>query len=338
MMGTKMALTIVVRTGEMDSPPALTFDAPRVVVGRGASCEVCLPDPSVSQRHASFRQRGSEYIIVDEGSSNGTFVGPVRLSPHAPRVLMSGDLVRMGRIWLEVRIDYQPVNLTTGAATKELALSLVKRALIEEGEAAAPYVSVVEGPDTGASLILSEFDRPYVIGRVKACDLVLNDTDASRRHLELVLHGAHLHVRDLGSKNGTLLGEMRLVPDKPTRWSDDSRLSVGADRFVYRDPVREALAELEQMADQHMRDDESIEPPPADDRDAASSEESPESQAGAPAQVRRAAPVAAVPPQRSQRRAPRTHGWNGTDVIVLFLALAVIAASLLGLFWLFDAT
>jgi pSer/pThr/pTyr-binding forkhead associated (FHA) protein len=325
-----MALTIVVRTGEAGSPPAVTFDAPRVVVGRGASCDVCLPDPSVSQRHASIRQRGTDYIIVDEGSSNGTFVGPVRLSPHAPRVIVSGDLVRMGRIWLEVRIDHHSVTCTTGAATKELALSLVKSTLAADGEAAVPYVSVVEGPDTGTTLELSQFDRPYVVGRAKSSDLVVVDVDASRRHLELVLRGSRLYVRDLGSKNGTLLGNASLLRDRPTWWSEGAVLAVGADRLVFRDPVREALAELEQMADEHMRDDEWIESPPIEARVPSGSEV--EQRTG----PRNASPMAAPSPRQAKRRIARTDGWSGTDVIVLFLALAVIAASLLGLFWLFD--
>ena len=93
-----MALTVVVRSGELSKPASITFDAPRIVLGRGDGCEVLLPDPSISQRHASIRQRGTDYVVIDEGSTNGTFVGPVRLSPHAPRVLKTGDLLRLGRI------------------------------------------------------------------------------------------------------------------------------------------------------------------------------------------------------------------------------------------------
>ena len=91
-----MALTVVVRSGDLKSQATITFDAPRIVIGRGDGCEIRLPDPSVSHRHASIRQRGTDYVVVDEGSSNGTFVGPVRLSPHAPRVVRSGDLIRVG--------------------------------------------------------------------------------------------------------------------------------------------------------------------------------------------------------------------------------------------------
>ncbi|MBN1607867.1 MAG: FHA domain-containing protein, partial [Polyangiaceae bacterium] len=256
-----MALTIVVRSNASASAPGISFDAPRIVIGRGASCDVRLPDPSVSQRHASVRQRGTEYIVVDEGSTNGTFVGPVRLSPQAPRVLRSGDLVRVGRIWLEVRLELAPATHNPQAATRELALSLVQQALAADGEAAGARIEVVEGPDAGAKLGLEEFERPYVIGRGKTCDLPLTDDDASRRHVELVRRGAQVLVRDLGSKNGTTLGEAALLRDKPAAWASGTVLGIGSNRLTFHDPVSEALAELEQMADEHMRDDESVEPP-----------------------------------------------------------------------------
>ena len=53
-----MAVTIVVLSADSDPLPSITFDAPRVVLGRGEGTDVRLPDPSVSHRHASLRQRG----------------------------------------------------------------------------------------------------------------------------------------------------------------------------------------------------------------------------------------------------------------------------------------
>src|ERR1051325_10415743 len=138
-----MALTILVRSGDGKSPARIAFDAPRVVIGRGEGCEVRLPDASVSHRHASIRQRGAEYIVLDEGSANGTFVGPVRLSPQAPRVLKDGDLVRIGRVWLEVRIEQVPPTTNAAVATREMALALVAQALAAQGEPAGVRVKVV---------------------------------------------------------------------------------------------------------------------------------------------------------------------------------------------------
>jgi pSer/pThr/pTyr-binding forkhead associated (FHA) protein len=100
-----MALKVLIRSGDLATPASITFDAPRIVIGRGEGSEVRLPDPSVSHRHASIRQRGSDYVVVDEGSTNGTFVGGVRLSPQAPRVVRHGELVRVGRVWLGLNIE-----------------------------------------------------------------------------------------------------------------------------------------------------------------------------------------------------------------------------------------
>src|ERR1043165_7508870 len=99
-----MPVTVVVRTNAARDRPSLTFDGARIVIGRSSGSDVRLPDPSVSLRHASIRSQGAEYALVDEGSTNGTAVGGVKLGPHTPRLLRSGDLVRVGRVWLEIVI------------------------------------------------------------------------------------------------------------------------------------------------------------------------------------------------------------------------------------------
>src|SRR3954464_4690415 len=100
-----MALTVVVRSGDHPTPLKISLDAPRIVLGRGEGCEVRLPDPSVSHRHASLRQKGGEYVLVDEGSSNGTWLGRAGLPSQTPRVIASGERVRLGRIWIEIRFE-----------------------------------------------------------------------------------------------------------------------------------------------------------------------------------------------------------------------------------------
>src|SRR5689334_13987672 len=210
-----MPVTVIVRSGGSPKssglPPAgatalsITCDAPLVVIGRGEGCDVRLPDPSVSHRHASIRQRGHEYILVDEGSANGTYIGTVKLGAQAPRILKHGDLARVGRVWLEVRFDNQLPPAQALLATKELALALVARALDAQGELGGPRIVVVDGPDRGKSLSLDEAGRLYILGRGREVDLVLDDTDASRRHVQVVRRADQVVVRDLGSKNGAEL-------------------------------------------------------------------------------------------------------------------------------------
>ncbi len=67
---------------------------------------------------------------------------------------------------------------------------------------------VTRGPDAGASVELDA--GTALIGSHRSCDLVLTDRAVSRRHAELLLLSGAVRVRDLGSKNGTFAGAVRV--------------------------------------------------------------------------------------------------------------------------------
>ncbi|MDF3066852.1 MAG: hypothetical protein K0R38_2453 [Polyangiaceae bacterium] len=319
-----MALTVVVRSGDHPNPLKISLDAPRIVIGRGEGCEIRLPDPSVSHRHASIRQRGSDYVVVDEGSTNGTFVGPVRLSPQAPRMVRSGELLRVGRIWLELTVESVPTTDEPQLATREIALSLVSAALAAQGEAAAVKVLVVEGPDAGKELALTEAGRAYVVGRGQGADLALTDTDASRRHVELSRRGGALWVKELGSKNGARLEETALTANKDTVWPRGKQVKLGNTVLGFEDPVAEALVELEASGDEKMRDQDSVDPPT----------NAPKSVSPPPSlREGSAAPIARVP-QKSARKRVEAGGFRTADLVIALLALVVLTASVVGIVWL----
>lgn len=65
-----------------------------VTIGRDESNDICLSsDNTVSRRHAKITKTGGSYAIIDEGSSNGTFVNGVRVTNAA---LHSGDEIQVG--------------------------------------------------------------------------------------------------------------------------------------------------------------------------------------------------------------------------------------------------
>ena len=53
---------------------------PRPLLGKGHLCELRLTDPSVSRRHAAFEITPHGLRVTDLGSTNGTFVGAVRVT------------------------------------------------------------------------------------------------------------------------------------------------------------------------------------------------------------------------------------------------------------------
>jgi pSer/pThr/pTyr-binding forkhead associated (FHA) protein len=338
-----MPVTVVVRSGNAGRKDqggdsfSITFDAPVIVIGRGDSSEVRLPDPSVSHRHATIRQRGADYILVDEGSTNGTFMGGVKLGAHAPRILKHKDIARVGRVWIEFRFDGGMAPAQTAMATKELALALVARALEAQGELAGPSISIVEGPDRGGALVLEEAGRAYIVGRGSEADLPLEDTDASRRHVQVVRRADQLLVRDLGSKNGAELAG-RPLDERDRVWKAGEALRVGQNVFAYRFGAVDALAELEMAADEKLRPDEPLAPPDIDRPAAGKPRASSPAIKDAPRLVDVSAagwgasmaeiPSIAPAPKRAKL------GWTGTDFLVVLFALAVLALSVVGLVWL----
>ena len=52
---------------------------PRIILGRGAGCDIQLPDSEVSRRHAMLEIRDEKATVTDLGSTNGTYVEGMRV-------------------------------------------------------------------------------------------------------------------------------------------------------------------------------------------------------------------------------------------------------------------
>jgi pSer/pThr/pTyr-binding forkhead associated (FHA) protein len=326
-----MPLSVIIRSApdaKSGDAPSLTFDGTRIVIGRGLGCDVRLPDPSVSQRHATIRIDRAECVLLDEGSTNGTFAGDVRLSPLTPRTLRNGDVVRVGRVWLEIRIDQTPATLDLAAATRDLALKLVADAMRALGDDVSPRVRIVEGPDRGRVLVLAENGRAYVAGRGEECDFVLDDPDASREHVQMVPRAGSVLVRDLASKNGVWLGESGIPRERDVVWRGPTMLRVGQNVMAIEEPAALVLAELESSPDEALPSEGA---PPLPPGSAVLSTAAPVDAAHS------AAGPLAEPPSRSRSpfTSKRSRGaWSGADVAVVIVALSIILLSAAGLYWL----
>lgn len=81
----------------LDGPHAgqsFALSLPVVSIGRDAARDIVLSqDPSVSRRHARIEEQAGVHVLVDEGSSNGTFVNGVRIETQP---LALGDIIQMG--------------------------------------------------------------------------------------------------------------------------------------------------------------------------------------------------------------------------------------------------
>ena len=73
------------------------LDRDTTSAGRHPDSDIFLDDVTVSRRHAEFRRDGAEFVVVDVGSLNGTYVNR---EPVDTAVLANGDEVQIGKFRL----------------------------------------------------------------------------------------------------------------------------------------------------------------------------------------------------------------------------------------------
>jgi len=93
--------------------------------------------------------------------------------------------------------------------------------------------------------------REVVLGRDAGCDLVLDAEDVSRRHARVRTEGDGHVLEDLGSTNGTFVGEARTEREQPLQPGDHVRLGSVVLKYLSGGDLETLYhAELKRLADE----------------------------------------------------------------------------------------
>lgn len=103
----KQGSAIIIHVRDADEPVTVE-PAQRVIFGRSDDNSTVKPDvdfasygaieKGVSRQHAALEVNEDTLMLLDVGSSNGTYLNGQRLLPNQPRVLRDGDEVRLGKL------------------------------------------------------------------------------------------------------------------------------------------------------------------------------------------------------------------------------------------------
>lgn len=91
---------VIVVNGDHAGQRAEVANGP-VLIGRGADAAIRLDDDYASTRHARIAFADGQWFVEDLGSTNGTYLGTVRITQPTPITL--GSQVRIGKTILELR-------------------------------------------------------------------------------------------------------------------------------------------------------------------------------------------------------------------------------------------
>ncbi|HEX2898207.1 MAG TPA: FHA domain-containing protein [Bacteroidia bacterium] len=156
--------------------------------------DIAFKDDRISRIHAQLIiDRDGQCLLIDQGSTNGTFLNGNRIPAHVPTILNPKDEVWFG--------GSSAGKMLLGESESANDPSIPPRA-----QDASPSAKV------GQSLLSLLQSKPEIsIGRSSECDVVLDSSLVSRLHAKLrKLPDGKFMLIDLGSTNGTFLNGQRV--------------------------------------------------------------------------------------------------------------------------------
>jgi len=230
-------------------------------IGRGGTSDfpvkIDLKDLGVSAVHATIQFSNGQYWIVDEGSTNGTFINGDRLKPAQRRVLENGQIIRLGA---NIELEFTDKNKVFQSMSTSQKLPPIAKPQPQTPPAAttpaapppAPPVTAAPPPapvqptappmdfseektnvtrmglppgvkatlellPSGPSYPIQELE--YTIGRRRTNSLPLERLGVSREHARFAWQNAErcFTIEDLNSGNGTFVDDQQLPPNVPKR-------------------------------------------------------------------------------------------------------------------------
>ncbi|HBX70323.1 MAG TPA: hypothetical protein DEH25_13330 [Chloroflexi bacterium] len=182
------------------------------IFGRDPNSDFYLDDTEVSRQHARLKVAQGEIWLIDLGSTNGTKVGGVTLSPNTPYRLQLGQSFSIGNFILQVD---EPARLYKASPARNAKTD------VEEA-------SVDSLPVQALNLM----SRPRTtLGRGAANDIFISHPLVNRQHAALEKHGEGYRLLDLSSTHGVYVNERRLK--RETDLKDWDQIRIGASVFVF---------------------------------------------------------------------------------------------------------
>ncbi|MFO0664427.1 MAG: GGDEF domain-containing protein [Polyangiaceae bacterium] len=241
------------------------LDANVMRIGRGSENNVVLDGDSVSRRHAHVEQRGDAWWIVDDGSTNGTFVNDEQIRRELR--LSNGDRVKIGPTIFkyltgqDVESQYHE-EIYRMTIIDGLTGAHVKRYLLESMEKEIMRARRHERPLSIIMFDIDHFKRINDDSGHLAGDHVLKEL---ARIVQARIRRDEIFARYGGEEFAIVLPETNL--DGARQLAEGLRLKVASSEFIFQaekiaftissgvaelSPNEKAAADLIQIADERL--------------------------------------------------------------------------------------
>lgn len=176
----------------------------RYTIGSSGDNHLAVSDASLSPLHARLLTKDNKLFLKDNNTQTGSYVNERRVTE---KQLLPGDTIRLGQVEFNILDSRSPSSDSTSPQSIRPHWSLVAKS----------------GSLSGREFLITS--TPSTLGRSSQCDICIPGSHLSRQHLQLTLIEQELHLRDLGSVNGTYLNDQRIV-EAIAKPGDQLRLDV----------------------------------------------------------------------------------------------------------------
>lgn len=178
----------------------VALERQRMVLGRSGDCDLVIPDPHASRRHAALVLDGTRCVLEDL-SGQGTVVAG---QPLKHGELADGADLQLGQ-WRAVFRERGPAE--DAAPTRTSRSTHVQSPEAPRENLPRAQVRMKQG----STELLYPLDSGSVtLGKDAGNEVVIQDKFISGQHLRVTRREAGFHVKDLNSTNGTFLEGVRL--------------------------------------------------------------------------------------------------------------------------------
>ena len=187
----------------------------------GREGDVLLSDGRASRRHAQITSSDTGLILEDLGSTNGTKVEDAKLALGEKKALNGGEKISFGGIIMQLALPG-----TKGGNTTQVFATNKTSAM-----AAAPQKEVAPAQLVGNGTTYNLNAGMNGFGRKADNDISITDPYVSGRHGVIEITEQGVFLTDIGSTNGTMLNDAKLVPNMRTLMTPDDVIRLGSMEF-----------------------------------------------------------------------------------------------------------
>jgi ABC transport system ATP-binding/permease protein len=196
--------------------------APRgqLIIGRDpAQASLALKHPSISSQHATVML--DRMMVVDMGSTSGTYINGQRIPPNQPVPLDPQGVVAFGAVPVPVQLLAELARAHAGPAQAP-GLTGAQAAPPPAAEAPRKHRTII-----GELSLSGAGGEVLTIGRTTENKIVVQHAQVSSHHAQIHVVGDQLLLEDLRSANGTFVRGQRIPPGQRVPVQNGEKVFIG---------------------------------------------------------------------------------------------------------------